>query len=398
MGWLEADTAVVYGKVVEGFRVPFVRDEYYDTIIVPGFSDAHMHPQVVDGGVEPGRLWRHSYDWIENRRLVVDEASVRRDISLASRLASATLKRALLEGVTMVALTGNAEANVRAWAGLHVPPKAVFLPTIIRKPGWPSLEKAREILRRLRGVIDDGLARLGVFLHSIRYAGEDQVLEAVRGARALGGLVGIHLGEGLPEGDSYRRIVGGHPPGVRVVAVHCIDDDDPSAFGLLCASCPASNLILYGRTRRSLRGVTSFGSDWPLLIGTVARHLPLILRVFDGFVEGVLRRLTVGGYRDYGVSYTGDLAAFDVELDRLLERYEPPRLVMVAGREAVVEGMLAGTGETIGEVEREIRKLVRETIDLYGDGPSGVADPIENALKALEYGLSKVHSAPAPTL
>jgi hypothetical protein len=381
--WLEADMAVVHGRIIEGFRMPFARDVYYETVIVPGFSDTHMHPQVVDGGVKPGRLWRHSYEWIERRELAVDEAAIRSDLDLSTRLARATFKRAILEGVTLVAVTGNAEANVRAWLSLHGAPKAVFLPTIIRRPGWPTLEGAWRILARLRGMIDDGTARLGVFVHSIRFAGRDQLVEAVRNARAFGGLVGMHLSEGLPEGEEYARITGGNPPGVRVVAVHCIDDEDPGRYGLLCSACPASNLTLYGRTRRSLQGVTSFGSDWPLLLGTVARHIGLITSVFGGYIEEILRRMTVGGYRDYGLSYSGDLVAFDIPLRRLLQRYEEPRLVMSSGRIVVDEGRLVATGEDISDVTREIRGLIKEAIDRYGTG-LGSRDPQRDALEALQ--------------
>lgn len=393
MPWLEAGEAIVHGRLVENFRIPYLRDEYYETVVVPGFSDTHMHPQVVDGGVAPGRMWKNSYEWIEERVLAVDEAAVRSDIELSSRLARAVYKRALLEGVTLVAVTGNAEANVKAWLEMREAPKAVFLPTVIRKPGWPTLEGARRIVRRLRGMIDDGTARLGVFVHSIRYAGADQLFEAVKSARALGGLVGLHLGEGVPEAAEYSRIVGASPPGVRVVAVHCIDDEDPSSYGLLCSSCPASNLTLYGRTRRSLRGVTSFGSDWPLLLGTVARHLPLIVNVFGGFVEEVFRRMTVGGYRDYGMPYSGDLIAFDAPLRRLLSEFVEPSLVMVAGRRVVVEGRLVETGQTLADVEREIRDLVREAIEKHGTG-AGSRDPIRDAAEAFASALTRAGLAP----
>ncbi|MEB2836113.1 MAG: amidohydrolase family protein [Desulfurococcales archaeon] len=385
MGILEAGHAIVHGKIVEGLQLPFPRDEYYETVIIPGFSDAHMHPQVVDAGLDGGRVWSNSYEWIEERRLRVDEAGVRSDLELSARLARAVYKRALLEGVTLVAVTGNVEANVRAWLSLSIAPRAVFLPTIMKRKGWPTLSRAEMLLKKLRGMLDDGFARVGVFIHSIRLAGPDQLYQAVSRARELGGLVGLHLGEGVPEAAEYFRITGGVPLGVRVVAVHCISDPDPRAYGLLCVSCPATNLILYRRTRSSLRGVTSFGSDWPLLIGTVARHLPLIARVFPGFLDGTFRRATIGGYRDYGIPHGGDLVAYDVPPERIPESFHAPKLVMVSNRIAVHEGRLVESGESLTEVERSIRALIREAIEAHpAPGAPLRGDPIEEASRALQ--------------
>jgi len=384
LGRIEAGLAIVHGRIIENARIPSPRDEYYETVIIPGFSDAHMHPQVVDGGLNPRRLWRDSYEWISGRRLRVDEAALRADLNLSARLAKAVYELSLLEGVTLVAVTGNAEANIRAWLSMDTAPRAVFLPTVMKKPGWPTVRVAEGILRRLRGLLDDGLTRIGVFVHSIRLAGEDQLVEAVGRAKLLGGVVGLHLGEGVPEAEIYWKVTKGSSLGVRVVAVHCISDSDPSRYGLLCASCPATNLILYGYTRSSLRGVTSFGSDWPLLLGTVARHIPLIYRAFGGFIEGILRRLTVGGYKDYGISYSGDLVAFDAKLEKLLSNFTPPKLVMVAGRPAVVEGVLRNSGLTQRDLERKIRRLIKEAIEKYGASDAPKGDPIQEAREALE--------------
>jgi len=95
MGVIEAGIAVVHGRIVEGFRAPFREDAYYDVVLVPGFSDGHAHPQVIDGGLRRGVRWRDSYEWIRGRDMVVDEVMVRRDLSVASKLSYLTMVRAL---------------------------------------------------------------------------------------------------------------------------------------------------------------------------------------------------------------------------------------------------------------------------------------------------------------
>ena len=92
---LEAGLAVIRGSIIrENAKIPFPVDAYYDVVFLPGFSDAHAHPQVVDAGLYPGAKWRSSYEWLLYRRMSVDEALVRADIGLSSRLAELALKRA----------------------------------------------------------------------------------------------------------------------------------------------------------------------------------------------------------------------------------------------------------------------------------------------------------------
>ncbi len=387
MGLLEADQAIIYGRIVENLRLPSPVDAYFKTIILPGFSDAHAHPQVVDGGVVGGP-WRNSYEWIESRRLAVDEAAIRSDLDLASRLTVAVLKRALLEGTTLIALTGALEANIRAFLMLKVRPRVVFLPTVMSKKGWPSLGQALEAARRVSMFLDDGSARVGVFLHSIKYAGSDAVREALVSAASKGFIVGMHLSEGVPESGRLKVILKGQKVPGRVVAVHCISDD-PQGLGLRCAACPATNLILYRRTRKTLKGITSFGSDWPLLIGTVPRHLGIIKGVWRRRLEEILAKATLGGYRDYGMPYSGDLVAFDVSLEKVLEGSALPRLVMVGWNVVVNEGELLD-GESYSDVLKEIRNLVFEALEKHPSGER-VGDPLAEAEAALHDALLARH-------
>ncbi len=177
MGVIEAGIAVVHGRIVEGFRAPFREDAYYDVVLVPGFSDGHAHPQVVDGGLRRGVRWRNSYEWIRERDMVVDEVMVRRDLSVASKLSYLTMVRALLEGTTLLALTGRLAANVRAWFKLRVRPRLVLLPTVMDRVGW-SLGEVVSDYSRVSMLVSDGFARMGVFIHSLGMAGVTTIRES----------------------------------------------------------------------------------------------------------------------------------------------------------------------------------------------------------------------------
>lgn len=374
MGYIEASTAVVYGKVVSNLKIPFKRDLHVETLIIPGFSDAHAHPQVIDAGLG-GRVWRDSYHWIDGRKLRVDEAAVRSDIDLSTRLAHLVFKRALLRGVTLLAVTGRLEANVNGWLSMRIRPRVVFLPTAMKKRGWKSVDDLITSIDALRYSLRDVLARLGIFVHSLRLAGVDELVKAAKYASSSGGLVGIHVDEGVRETEELRLHLGALLGRTRIVGVHCIETDDPSKHGILCAACPASNMVLYRRTRRNLRGITSFGSDWPHLLGTVPDHLPLIHSLYPGFREEILRRATIGGYRDYGMMHSGDLVGYDVPLDRVLSEGAEPLFVSVSWRVAVWEGILLETSETIHDIERSTREVIREALDAYPSEYSDSSDP-----------------------
>lgn len=368
MGLLEAGVAVVHGKLVENFRMPSAEDAYYETLIVPGFSDGHAHPQVVDGGLRDGRLWRDSYDWLERRELAVDEARVRRDLSISQRLATLSLLRGLLEGTTLMALTGRLLANVKALLSLRRRPRAVLLPTVMDRAGW-TLEEVREDYARASYLVSDGLARMGIFVHSLRLAGESTVREAIRIAARSGAVLGLHLGEGVSEGERFRAIFGNPPYSLRIVPVHCIDDD-MSSLGLSCVACPATNVMLYGRTRRDLSGISAFGSDWPLLIGTTPVHLPLMIKAYRDSPLLILRSATVGGYRLYNVPHDGDYVAYDESLEEVLRGRASPRLVVVNGEAAVREGRLVEGGHDRESLLKMIEETIGEALELYGNGYS----------------------------
>ncbi|MEM2223322.1 MAG: hypothetical protein QXR02_07440 [Acidilobaceae archaeon] len=366
MGFIEADLAVVYGRIVENFRVPFSEDLYFKTVVVPGFSDGHAHPQVVDGGVRPGLRWSDSYDWIRSRDLVVDEVMIRRDVALASRLSKLTLYRSLLEGTTLIALTGRLLANVKALLSIRVKPRVVLLPTVMDRVGW-TLSEVKEDYERVRLLVSDGFARMGVFIHSLGLASRSTIVDAIKVAVESGGILGLHLGEGVSEIGEFKSIFGNPPYSIRIIPVHCIDDD-VSSIGLNCVACPSTNIILYGRTKSTLIGVSSFGSDWPLILGTIPRHLPLITRLYRGQLELILKNITIGGYRTYNVSHEGDIVAYDEKLDQVIDGRSKPKLVTINWEIAVYEGALKETSYNIGDVEKQITEAVKESIELYGHG------------------------------
>lgn len=368
MPHLEAGVGVVHGRIVEGLRIPFYKDVYFETVFIPGFSDTHAHPQVIDAGLDSQEsYWRNSYEWLDKRRLHIDEVMVRQDIGLSARLAELALKRAVLEGVTLIAFTGVLEANLKARLRFPSGPRLVLLPTLMDKKGWSTPRDVSRLYAKYRKYIADSLLKIGVFVHSLKWAGPETFRGAVELASKGRMPLGLHLSEGVSEGGEFLARLShiDRPP--RIVAVHCIDDD-PDILGVRCSSCPASNMLLYNRSRRSLRGVTSFGSDWPHLVGTVPRHLGLIMKLYPGRLGEVLRRATTGGYQDYGVSHTGDLAAYDEDLGRVLTGKPIPKLVMVAGSVVVDEGVLVETGEDLHDVEKETLEVSKYVGEVYGDG------------------------------
>lgn len=383
MGTLEADVAIVYGRVVENFRIKFPADAHFSTVIMPGFSDGHAHPQVVDGDSSARKRWRHSYDWLENRKLVVDEAAVREDVELSSRLSRLTLMRAVLEGTTMIALTGRLLANADAILSMRRRPRTVLLPTIMDRRGW-TIDVAKGDYARVSSLVSDGHVRLGVFVHSLRTVRGETIREAVSMAASMGAVMGLHLGEGVAESDLFVEFFGSPPYSVRIVPVHCIDDE-MRELGISCVACPATNLMLYGRTRNDLTGIAAFGSDWPLLIGTVPRHLGIIRKASKASPTEILSRATVGGYRLYNIGYEGDVLGYDESLERIMSGKALPRMVSIGWEIAVWEGRLVEEELGIKEVEKEIEEAIGEAVARHGvDKGVNVRKRLEEHLEAFE--------------
>ncbi len=380
---LEAGVAVLRGHLKENFSIPFPKDAYYDVVFIPGFSDTHAHPQVVDAGLRPGLLWSNSYEWLMTRDLAVDEAAVRNDIGLSSWLAELAMKRALLEGVTLIAFTGRFEGNLKAFTRMKVTPRLVLLPTVMRRRGWATPRDIKQALSSYRKYMGDELLRPGIFVHSIAYGGPDMIRDSFKLAEQLRGPLGIHLSEGVSERRDFEEIAGDLVRNVRVVAVHCLNDDYRD-LGLRCSSCPGSNLALYARYLDDLDRITSFGSDWPHLLGTTGSLVPLIYKIYGRRESELLYKLTVGGYNDYGVPYNGDLVAFDGTLRSVLEGRSRPRLVSVAGRIAVDEGALTWSGETLRDVENEVFEAIRYSVDVYGTGETPWIPAMEDLLSLVE--------------
>lgn len=336
---------------------------YAETALSPGFSDAHAHPQVVDYG---GGRWSNSYEWMAKRRLRVDEAALRADIELSSRLAEVALLRELLEGATLVAVVGRAEANVAAYRRLRSKPRVVVLPTILESArGWPSAWNALNLLLHLASL--DGTVPVGLFVHSLGHVSRSSLKSAYEASRALRVPFALHLSEGvdeLPELVSLLGLREGEDSGI--VAVHCISGSGYKRYGIRVVHCPLSNLTLYGRTLSDLSEVDALGSDWPLLLGGPLATYRAALEVHGrGKALTLLSKATAGGYRVYGLCWEGDAVLFDERFERVLEGLALPRFVAVRGELVVAEGRVVGSGETLADVERRARELVRVAEELY---------------------------------
>ncbi len=336
---------------------------YAETALVPGFSDAHAHPQVVDYG---GGRWGNAYEWMAGRKLRVDEAALRADMELSSRLAAAALLRELLDGVTMVAMVGRGEANFAAYRRLPVKPRVALLPTILESSrGWLNAWDAIDLLITLSSL--DGAVPVGLFVHSLGHVSRESLRAAYEASKTLEVPFALHLSEGVDELPQLVEALGlreGEDSGV--IAVHCISGSGYKRYGIRVVHCPLSNLTLYGRTLSDVSEVDALGSDWPLLLGSALAAYRAAVEVHG--VERaplLLERATVGGYRLYGLEWRGDAAFFDEPLERVAEGSALPRFVAVRGELAVAEGELVGLGKTRADVEREIRELIKLAEERY---------------------------------
>lgn len=337
---------------------------YAETAVIPGFADAHAHPQVIDYG---GGRWRNAYEWIEFRKLSVDEASLRADVELSGRLAKLALWRALLEGTTLMAMVGSYHANLNAVVGTKDRPRVVLMPTILeRGRGWWSLG---DLLLRAENLFSlDGYVKPGLFLHSIRLVRPETLRKAYRIAENLGLPLALHLSEGVPELEVLVKILGlRRGSNSRVVAVHCQEDEDYKAYGISVVHCPLSNLLLYGRTLRRIEQVDALGSDWPLLLGSVYGAYRTAV-AYHGRVwsSRLFRAATVGGYEVYGVNWRGDATLFDERAEKVLRGdASRPLFVLVKGTLAVQEGRLRSEDLSHREVMSAICAAVREAREKY---------------------------------
>ena len=361
---LEAGIAVIRGRVKENVSIPFPVDAYYDVVLIPGFSDTHAHPQVIDAGLIPGKMWSSSYEWLLTREMVINEASVRGDIGLSARLAELAMKRALLEGTTLIALTGRFEANVKAFTRMKTPPRTVLLPTVMKRKGWATPRELEKLFSKYAKYTKDDLLRVGIFVHSISYGGPVMLRESQELALRVRGPLGIHLSEGVSEKKDFAEY-SCCLDNLWVVAVHCLDDDYGD-LGVRCSSCPGSNITLYRRYLKDLSRATSFGSDWPHLLGTVGGQIGLISTLYSNRLEEALFKATIGGYNDYLVGYSGDLAAYDGSLSQVLSGMIRPKLVTVNYRPAVMDGLLIDTGERYSDIIRATQEAIDYAVEVHG--------------------------------
>ena len=362
MGVLEAGILVTPRGVREGVEIPVrgVHDLYFDVVVAPGLSDAHAHPQVVDAGRSPPSGWRDAYEWLEKRRLRVDEASLRKDVEAAAGLARATLMLSVLDGVTLTALTGSFQANLKAVDSLGKGPRTVFTPTVMDRDGWSTPQRvAAQYLAHLSRW--DGYYRVGLFLHSLRRAGPEMTVSSYKVARSLGLTLALHLSEGVDEADELAGLLGDTE---GVVAVHCIEAPEKCRrLGLRVVHCPASNLYLYRRTLRRLDHFDALGSDWPLLTGTLLDTLRLAAGI-HGPSARLLAKATLGGYRVFGVDWRGDYAAFTGSLRRVLRGEARPAYVFVKGEPVVEEGLFNGLSRR--DAERLAEEQVKLALERHG--------------------------------
>lgn len=336
---------------------------HVETVIAPGFSDAHAHPQVVDVGEG---VWSNSYEWMSKRKLKVDEAALRADIELSSKLAEVSMLRALLEGVTLIALVGRAEANILAYRRMPVKPRIVVMPTILdAMRGWPTTWNATTLVVSLSHL--DSRVPMGLFVHSLGSVSSKALRAAYVTARSFNLPFGLHLNEGLDELHNLVTLLGlrdGEDSGVT--AVHCIVDGDFKRYGIRVVHCPLSNLRLYGRTLTDPTKVDALGSDWPLLLGSALSAYGAAVKIHgEKHALLLLEKATLGGYEVYKVPWSGDWVGFDEPLEKVLEGSCRPTFVAVDSALVVNEREIRGYGFTCTEVDRLVEELVKLSVEKH---------------------------------
>ena len=362
MGVIEVGELLDHGALRRNVHIRYEggEDLYFESAVSPGFSDAHAHPQVVDVG-EGGR-WANSYEWLSGRRLRVDEGAVRQDAELSAALAEAALLLSLMDGVTLISITGSLRGNLRAISRLRHLPRVVLLPTLMESAGWSRPESVYAAYAANLAMWD-GYFGIGFFAHSLRCTPPEFLRASHRMARRLNLPFAIHLSEGVDEADELVEILGGEVG--NVVAVHCISSPEKCrAHGFRVVHCPTSNMYLYGYTLRGLHLFDALGSDWPLVTGTLRRAYADAVRI-HGPSLALLTKATAGGYRVMGVEGHGDAVFFDEPLEKVMRGEAEPRLVLVGGRVLVREGLVEGLGFSRHDLLRIKEERVKLAFEKY---------------------------------
>ncbi|MEM4800704.1 MAG: hypothetical protein QXO61_05300, partial [Acidilobaceae archaeon] len=234
---------------------------------------------------------------------------------------------------------------------------------VMDRAGWTFRELSMDY-EKVSMIVEDGTAKLGVFVHSLGTSSLDTVNSAIRIALREGKILGLHFSEGINEVEKFEEVFGKPPYPIRIVTVHCIDGDLRHR-NIPCVACPATNLVLYRRIRRSVETYSGIGSDWPLILGTSPRHFPLVARVYRASIQKLISLYTIEGYRVYSMPHDGDLVAYDEDLDLVIEGKALPSLVTVAGKVVVEEKRLIESELMLSDIEKKIEEAIREAYERY---------------------------------
>lgn len=363
MGVIEVGTLLEWGVVKRNVRVEYEGSEdlYFESAVMPGFSDAHVHPQVVDIG--EGGVWSNSYEWISRRRLRVDEGAIRRDEELSGALAKATLLLSLLDGVTLAVLNGSLSGNLKALRTLGVSPRVVLMPTVMDAEGWSRPESVYAAYAANLAMWD-GYYNIGFFAHSLRLTSPSSLRASYKIAVKLGLPFALHLSEGVDESDDLVKLLEG--ANGRVIAVHCITSPSKCRrYGFKVVHCPTSNLYLYGYTLNGLELFDALGSDWPLVTGTLRKTYLDAVQVHRPSIS-LLTKATAGGYEVYRVDGRRDIVCFDEALEKVAAGSAEPKLVAVGGRVLVREGVVERLQLSRKDVEKFKEEHVKAAFERYG--------------------------------
>lgn len=362
MALIEASILLGPWGVLENrtIEVDAPHDMYFDVVVTPGFSDAHAHPQVIDVGSDANRKWNHSYEWLHGRRLRIDEVSLRMDLELSSNLAKSTLLKSLFDGVTMIVLTGNFEANFKAVRELGLTPRVHLTPTVMDRWGWSTPKKVFKYY--MTNISQwDGYYRIGFFIHSLKMANRSSIVFSYKISKKLGLTFALHLSEGVDEVEELVNIVGDTRD---IVAVHCIEKPEKCRrYGLKIVHCPLSNLYLFGKTIRGLEYFDALGSDWPLVTGTLREAYRAATRIHGKSLK-LLEKASLGGYRVFDMPWDGDLIAFTGKVDDVLSGKVRPDYVFVKGKPVIMEREYRGL--TLRDIERFAWEQIRIAFEKYG--------------------------------